>query len=354
MAEIPIFSTLEDACHAVGVVPIKTQRRAGFIPANVGNSASGRGDARIKFFSDNAGGMVFNWKTGEQAFFFYDHGTGQQLTREELKARKAELNKLAQQEAKQTGERQKAVANLAAQIVGEAQHSNNHPYLCRKRVIGFLGVPSLEIDKAAAQDLINGVSIPFSEGAPQSLKHLESRLLVIPLIDEKSALWSLQFIDTKGQKAFLKGGRLSGLIWQPEGVPFDSHRTNPIALCEGVVTALSVRKLYGVPCAAAICAGNLLRAAQMMRSVFRNSELWICADRDENGTGEQKAREAAEGVTHSRLFICPELTPSEMESFYRLTGSRKATDYNDLMIARELGGGANSQCFSLRKESKNE
>lgn len=348
MTEIPIFSTLEDACHAVGVIPINTQRRAGFIPANVGNSASGRGDARIKFFSDNAGGMVFNWKTGEQAFFFYDHGTGQQLTREELKARKAELNKLAQQEAKHTSARQKAVANLAALIVGAAQHSNGHPYLSRKRVIGLLGMPSLEIDKAAAQSLINGASIPFSEGAPQSLKHLESRLLVIPLIDEKGALWSVQLIDSKGQKIFLKGGRLSGLIWQPEDVSFDPHRTAPIALCEGVVTALSVRHLFGVPCAAAICAGNLLKAAKMMRSIYRNSELWICADRDKTGTGEKMAREAAEGVTHSRLFICPRLSPSEMETFYRVTGSHKATDYNDLMIARGQGE------ESLKKDIKND
>lgn len=342
MANFPIFSTLEDACRALNVIPVNKTRRSGFIPANVGNSRSGRGDGRIRYFPDGSGGSVYNWQTGGYAAFFYDWGK-KNHTPEEWKARLKEAERQLKLEAKNQEERNKFVAEKLARKIVEAAHpSENHPYLCRKRVAGFPGAPGIEIDREAAQEIINGAKIPFSEGEPQFLGHLDSRLLLVPLTDESGALWSLQLIDSQGKKAFLKAGRTAGLVWRPEGIQLNSHWKNPIALCEGVATALSVRHLYGVPCVAAISAGNLVKASQMLRRICPMAELWLCADRDENQTGEREARAAAEGISHSRLFVCPELTYSELEAFYRLTGSRKATDYNDYMIAREQTGNQSS------------
>lgn len=353
MRDFPKFNTLEEACRALNVIPVNKTRRSGFILANVGNSRSGRGDGRIKFFTADSG-VVFNWQIGQMAAFFPDWGK-KNFNTEEWKARQAEIERLIKLEAKNQEERNKFVAEKIARKIVEAAHpSENHPYLCRKRVAGFPGAPGLEIDKDAAQEIINGEKIPFSEGEPQSLWKLEGRLLLVPLTDENGALWSLQLIDSQGKKAFLKAGRTAGLVWRPEDIQLNFNWRESLAICEGVATALSVRHLYGVPCVAAISAGNLVKASQMLRRICPMAELWLCADRDENQTGEREARAAAEGISHSRLFVCPELTHSELEAFYRLTGSRKATDYNDYMIAHmaaELAGNKSNQSF---KEQSND
>ena len=126
------------------------------------------------------------------------------------------------------------------------------------------------------------------------------------------------------------------MSWYPEDLDRDPERTEPVALCEGVVTALSMRRLYRVPCMAGIFAGNLKAAALNLRAAFPRAPIWICGDRDANKTGEKAAREAAQVVPNSRLFICPELTATEFANFKRVTGGDKPTDYNDLMIARGL------------------
>ena len=329
------FSSLEEACRYVNICPPKSFPNGKFIPTDACDSHRGNGAGRVRFYPDGRGGITYNWKTGESACFFYDYGSRTRLTQEEWKTRQKLIREFERSEMKAKRACQVAVAKVAAEILEAAHPAITHPYLRRKRVTGFLGAPSVEIDRADAQKLLVRAQIPYLDGKPQNLQYCESRLLCVPLTDETGKLKSLQFIDSKGRKTILKGTGAKGLVWRPEDLELTAERTAPIALCEGVATALSVRHLYKVPCVAAISACNLLEAARIMRENFPASELWICADRDESGIGEQKAREAAERVTQSRLFLCPELSPSELASLYRITGSNKCTDYNDYMIARE-------------------
>lgn len=332
---VPIFSNLDDACRCVGI-EANSRGGSGFIAANLSDDRHGRGDGRIKYFSDGSGGIAYNWKTGDKAYFFYDYREGQKVDRAVIEAQREETRRRRELEARQEAERHGAVAALAAKIMMAAHLSHDHPYLKRKHVLGFAGAPSREIDRNQAQALINSAAIPYQDGGRQYLGYCERRLLCVPITDDCGRLWSVQFIDSRKRKSFLKGGRINGLSWFPEDFPRDPERTEPVAICEGVATALSVRRMYRVPCVAGIFAGNLKAAALNLRAAFPRAPIWVCADRDANQTGEKAAREAACPVPNSRLFVCPEFTAAELANFKKVTGGDKPTDYNDLMIARGL------------------
>ena len=330
----PIFSNLDDACRCVGV-EANSRGGSGFIAANIADDRHGKGDGRIKYFQDGSGGVVLNMKTGGKALFFYNHCEGQKVSRAVFEAQREETRKRRELEARQEAKRHEAVAALAAKIMMAAHMSHGHPYLKRKHVLGFEGVPSREIDRDQAQALINAAEIPYLDGR-QHLGYCERRLLCIPLTDGEGKLWSVQFIDTRGRKSFLKGGRTKGLTWVPEGFIHNPKRTEAMALCEGVATALSVQRMYRVPCMAGIYAKNLKAAALNLRAAFPRAPIWLCADRDANQTGEIAAREAACTVPNAQLCICPGFTDGELKKFKEITGGDKPTDYNDLMIARGL------------------
>lgn len=335
MTDTKIFNSVEAACQCVGIEP-RPVRPGAFVRTNVVNDRRGKGDGVIKGHQDGKGGIVQNWKTGKQALFFYDYREGQKVDRAVIEAQREETRKRRQLEAHQTAERQNAVAALAAQIMQASRPSVNHPYLRCKHVLGFVGAPSREIDRDQVQAMINAAAIPYQDGSRQYLGYCERRLLCVPITDGYGRLWSVQFIDSRKRKSFLKSGRINGLSWFPEDFPRDPERTEPVAICEGVATALSVRRMYRVPCVAGIFAGNLKAAALNLRAAFPRAPIWVCADRDANQTGEKAARGAACFVPNSRLFVCPEFTAAELANFKKVTGGDKPTDYNDLMIARGL------------------
>ena len=335
MTDTKIFNSVEAACQCVGIEP-RPVRPGAFVRTNVVNDRRGKGDGVIKGHQDGKGGIVQNWKTGKQALFFYDYREGQKVTKAAVQAYQRKLAARLREEAKQTAARHDAVAALAAQIMQASRPSVNHPYLRCKHVLGFTGAPSREIDRDQVQAMINAAAIPYQDGGRQYLGYCERRLLCVPIADGNGRLWSVQFIDSRKRKSFLKGGRINGLSWFPEDFPRDPERTEPVAICEGVATALSVRRMYRVPCVAGIFAGNLKAAALNLRAAFPRAPIWVCADRDANQTGEKAARGAACFVPNSRLFVCPEFTAAELANFKKVTGGDKPTDYNDLMIARGL------------------
>ncbi len=335
MTDTKIFNSVEAACQCVGIEP-RPVRPGAFVRTNVVNDRRGKGDGVIKGHQDGKGGIVQNWKTGKQALFFYDYREGQKVDRAVIETQREETRRRRELEAQQTAERQNAVAALAAQIMQASRPSVNHPYLRCKHVLGFAGAPSREIDRDQVQAMINAAAIPYQDGSRQYLGYCERRLLCVPIADGCGRLWSVQFIDSRKRKSFLKGGRINGFSWFPEDFPRDPERTEPVAICEGVATALSVRRMYRVPCVAGIFAGNLKAAALNLRAAFPRAPIWVCADRDANQTGEKAARGAACFVPNSRLFVCPEFTAAELANFKKVTGGDKPTDYNDLMIARGL------------------
>ena len=336
MTDTKIFNSVEAACQCVGIEP-RPVRPGAFVRTNVVNDRRGKGDGVIKGHQDGKGGIVQNWKTGKQALFFYDYREGQKVTKAVVQAYQRELAARLREEAKQTAARHDAVAALAAQIMQAAKTSISHPYLRRKRVLGAPGAPTFEIDRNAAQALIDRAQIPQADGKSQSIRWAGGRLLCVPLTDDRGVLRSLQLIDSnEGTKIFMKGGQKTGLFWRPDDLPVQSWSRDPIGLCEGVATALSVRVLFGLPCVAGIDAGNLKAAAQNLRRAYPSAPIIVFADRDANNKGELGAKAAAMTVDNVHVALCPELTAEELRRFREITGTDRPTDFNDLMIGRAI------------------
>lgn len=333
MFDCPIFSSLEEACAAVDIEPREVRRD--FTQTNtIGRGKRGRGAGRIHLFADGKGGMCFNWQSGRRALFFFDYG-GRKPTRAELRRMRKEAREQRFAYERELVKRQKAVSVLAGRILAEAEFpADEHAYLRHKRLSvehPWRGLRCISIEKA--QSLIDLAALNQEDGEGQRLRGT-GRLLVVPLSDEVGAVWSVQFIDEAGKKTFLKGGRKKGLIWCPAGVT-GANTDGTIGIAEGVATAMSVTRLYGVPCVAAIDAGNLAPAAETMRERFPNHALAFYADRDPSGVGQEKAKNAAlilQGRGAQCDVLLPPFPPEFDAAFEECTG-KKPTDFNDLWVA---------------------
>lgn len=331
MSNLPIFASLEGACVCVEIEPRESRRR--FTPSNmVGAGRHGRGAGRIMLFADGKGGMCFNWRTGKAAIFYYDY-QGKRPSRAELRKMQAEMRKQRERYEAETRARQYAVSILATQIWdGADAPMTGHKYLVRKRLPQFRnGLRCIALDKAQA--FIDQAAIKQEDGEGQTLRG-QGRLLVVPLTDDKGLICSVQLIDESGRKTFLKGGRKKGLLWRPRGLSFDAGIEGAIGIAEGVATAMSVSLLYGVPCVAALDAGNLLPCAETLRRQFPGHALRFYADKDASGVGEEKAKEAARthGAQGARcVVLLPPFTAETEAAFMRRTG-KAPTDFNDLWI----------------------
>ena len=328
LSNFPIFATLREACAYVEIEPRESRRR--FTPTNmVGAGKHGRGAGRIMFFADGRGGMCFNWRTGRSALFYYDYH-GERPSPEELRKARVELGAQRAKYEAETRARQYAVSRLAAQIWdGADTPMTGHKYLVRKRLPQARnGLRCTALDKAQA--LIDQAAIEQEDGEGQTLRG-QGRLLVVPLTDDKGVICSVQLIDESGRKTFLKGGRKKGLLWRPHGLSFDAGTEGAIGVAEGVATAMSVSLLYGVPCVAALDAGNLLPCAETLRSQFPSHALRFYADKDASGVGEDKAKAAVRALALQGARCAVLLPPftEEIEAEFTRHIGKAPTDFND-------------------------
>ena len=169
--------------------------------------------------------------------------------------------------------------------------SSAHPYLVSKKVDAF------------------------------GIKHNGQKLL-IPLRDHKGKLWSFQEIDHKGNKLFLKNGKVKGLFHNI------GEQTDVIYIGEGYATMASVHAATGKASVVAFNAGNLRDVCSQVRDSYPDTEIVLCADDDhitKGNPGLTKAREAA-------LEIGAGLAAPD---FGETRGSGE-TDFNDLHRVKGL------------------
>ncbi|MGE0483494.1 MAG: primase-helicase zinc-binding domain-containing protein [Gammaproteobacteria bacterium] len=139
--------------------------------------------------------------------------------------------------------------------------------------------------------------------------------LVVPVRDVQAKLWSLQFINPRGEKRFLRGGRTKGCFH------VIGKRTPRVWLVEGYATGMSVHQDYGDCVVVAFCCENLLPVATAITEEWKSVELTVMADDDWNTPGNP-GHAAAERVAE-RLGCAwhyPEFPPARPPW---------ATDYND-------------------------
>lgn len=328
MSNLPIFASPEGACVCTEIEPCARRRRIDR-PASIANGKRTPGAGAIYWFADNSGGMCFNWQTGRKAIFYYDY-QGKRPSRAELRKMQAEMRKQRERYEAETRARQYAVSILAAQIWdGADSPMAGHKYLVRKRLPQSLnGLRCIALDKAQA--LIDQAAIEQEDGEGQTLRG-QGRLLVVPLTDDKGVICSVQLIDESGRKTFLKGGRKKGLLWRPHGLSFDAGTEGAIGIAEGVATAMSVSLLYGVPCVAALDAGNLLPCAETLRRQFPGHALRFYADKDASGVGEEKAKAAVRALALQGARCAVLLPPftEEIEAEFTRRMGKAPTDFND-------------------------
>ncbi|MGV6818721.1 MAG: PriCT-2 domain-containing protein [Thiotrichales bacterium] len=151
--------------------------------------------------------------------------------------------------------------------------------------------------------------------------HTNGFQLLIPIHDIDGNWQSIQFIDPKGAKLFLAGGRLKGGMF----IIGDILPDKIMLICEGFATGATLHEETGHPVVVAFNAGNLLPVAKALRGKYPKADIVVCADNDRftaGNPGVTKARQSAVAI-NARLAI-PEFPEGVA-----------GTDYNDLNLWRK-------------------
>ncbi len=216
-------------------------------------------------------------------------------------------------------------AFLAKEVLREAMPVlADHPYLTRKKLQHHVET----WNEASLLNLfeINAAHLKTIIGYTPKVgdNYLSGRILIAP-IGNTDGLTSLEFIDSKGLKSALAGGRKSGAYYEPD---FVNHKSREIYIAEGVATAMSIREALkdkeGVFVVAALSCTNLKKAALDLQATFDDVPITICAD---IGNGYKDAKEAAAAV--NGYLAEPYFHPLQ-----RMPDGSIPTDFNDLWQLR--------------------
>ncbi|NBB57551.1 DNA primase [Pantoea vagans] len=164
-----------------------------------------------------------------------------------------------------------AAVKQAQQLVSTAQQATGNAYLSRK---GWPEQSCLTLAK------------------PQKIALTAYRAgdLLFLLHDAGGQLVNVQLINAAGDKRTLKGGQVKGACH----VLSTGKPAARIWLTEGYATGLTVHNLTGDEVWIALSSVNLLSLAGLAREKHATLPLLIAADRDLNGDGQVKAKQAAE------------------------------------------------------------
>jgi putative DNA primase/helicase len=233
-----------------------------------------RGDdaAWCKLFDDLRGGVYGDFSTGldehwqiqtEQTYTAEERATFKQRIEVERQQRQAE-------ELRQHDAAAKHVAELLAAALFDP---TQHPYAIKKAV-----------------DLGPRVK----RGAWTQRGWLD--VLLIPIYSAEGKLWTLEAINTNGEKDYLKSGRKRG-GFHPLGKIRGASR---VLIGEGLATVAAVHAVDGAPAVAAMDAGNLSAVALAVRKLAPDAEIILLADNDikpdGSNPGLKDATEAAQAV----------------------------------------------------------
>lgn len=184
---------------------------------------------------------------------------------------------------------------------------------------------------------------------PESVRVLPDGTLLVPMLrydlPKEAAFVGVQSIKKDGLKLFPKGVAKSGCACR-----LGEMHKRLIAVSEGYATAASVRLAfdYVVPVFAAFDAGNLLKVVQILRGVYPNVHILVCADNDlktKNNPGVKAGLRALKLTKNSSIIypIFPIL-------------DKKSTDFNDLHVTYGVDALKNQffgvkEAFNLKLEA---
>jgi putative DNA primase/helicase len=178
-------------------------------------------------------------------------------------------------------------------------------------------------------------------------------ILVLPMF-ECGQLWNLQFINSKGEKRFLTGGKTKDCYGS---LVFKNDDCDIIIITEGYATANSIRTATGLPVFFSYTAGNLYGVTKAIRKKFPDAKIIIAADNDAftmhhknaqshpdykktDGNDDQWSKWREEGLlyntgvdkaTEAAREFGAEISIPEFKDL-----QTKPTDYNDLHVLEGL------------------
>lgn len=197
-------------------------------------------------------GIYGSWKEGEKHIWMPKKASS--LTNEDRQALAKQIEQTKRKREKERERLYRENEKRALNIWNRSRYPDkNHPYLVAKAM------------------------------PPDGLRQLRESL-VVPLY-QGGRITSLQFIDTKGKKKFLSGGRIQGSAF----IYGDLHKPFKRAfIAESPSTGYSVHVLGNyAPTFCAMSAGNLERVACAVRKKWPDTEIIIAADNDINPDSEK-------------------------------------------------------------------
>ena len=238
-----------------------------------------------------------NWRSGEK-YHFNTFKNGDSLVGEKLSL---EHQKLILEEKKKIAKERKEVQEKMALFAKSELEKPDlniglHPYFLKK---GF--------------ESNHGIKV---------IKDRFSRItLAIPLIDKENKIWSIQYINTEGEKRFIRGGKTAECFYRINA----TTETETIYLCEGIATGISINLATGSEVLVCFYAKNLVKIANLFK--YDEKSYCVCGDDDfetEKNPGKASAIEAAKILKAKIVF--PQFKD-------RKSGQ---TDFNDLHLAENI------------------
>ena len=244
------------------------------------------GDLKVLVFGDWRMGGKYVWTNLE---------TTDKRTKEYKQAQKIHEELKAKQEALQRQKYEES-AEYATRIWEKSVDAPaDHPYL-QKKGIGP-----------------NGIRFKRDDNQDR---------LVLPLMNERQQIQTLQYIDDDGNKLFLPNGKArGGFFWI--GTDPDEVTPEVLLICEGFATAASLHECTGYPVVVAFNLGNLKPVLQAVLPRFTSqTQVLLCADDDrfkDRNRGMEEAEKLAQEF--SLRWVAPQWPD----------GSDTGTDFNDLV-----------------------
>ena len=220
----------------------------------------GNRSGRIFLRADGSGWLV-NFCDGEGIEHFQPDrrfdATDYYARRQQIEAERTRREAAQQRQYEEAANRAQRLYNAAEPAM------DDHPYLLQKGVWSHHG-----------------------------LRQWKGRL-VVPVLDSKGKIQSLQFISPDGSKRFLSGGRLAG-------GRFTIGKVNPtgtVLIAEGYATAATLHTETSYPTIISFTASNLEHVAvSTTKAKYPRARLVVCGDNDhetEAKTGRNPGVEAA-------------------------------------------------------------
>ena len=295
---------IAEAMHASGVIP----PRHILFDGKIRRFGPKKSSWCVFFDGHVKAGAFGDWKTGVNEKFVESRDGITPKDRQRIFQQMREAAALRERELRTAHEQ---AAHDCASIWNSAGATDANEYLVSKGLHRSASDYGLRHGKEPF-----GSYTPFGPGVVS---------LIVPAVNIKGTIHSLQFIAPDGRKRFYPGGKLSGHFCPIRFI----DKPVKFLICEGIATALTLFEDTGFPVIVAFNAGNLVSVAESIRLKYTNADILICGDDDhftEGNPGRTRAREAAARCGGS--WVTPDFTG--------LLRGPKDTDFNDL---RQLKGG---------------